>query len=275
MRQINRKDGYRQGDYYLKKVAVMLKEIAVDSIVSRFGGDEFVCYVPNLTETSQIEDRMDDFMKELYLCRENGELQADFSVSAGITIYDRKGVELPQLLMEADKALYHVKQENKNGYYFYQQIAHLSDDVEKVDWNRVFTTLQKHIASGQETENPEKDLVRIYDVMHAATEEDSKDVRLIMFTAKLEDENSMSIEERDEVMQMIEYAIANALQEENVITKYSSVQRIIMLNGEQGEKIQEITQNILTSFYKMYDKKNVELYYDIAGMDSGTSPRLE
>lgn len=275
MRQINRKDGYRQGDYYLKKVADMLKEVAVDSIVSRFGGDEFVCYVPNLTETSQIEERMDDFMKELYLCREKGELQEDFSVSAGITIYDRKGVELPQLLMEADKALYHVKQENKNGYYFYQQIAHLSDDVEKVDWNRVFATLQKHINSGQGTENPEKDLVRIYDVMHAATEEDSRDVRLIMFTAKLEDEKSMSIEERDDVMQMIEYAIANTLQEENVITKYSSVQRIIMLNGEQDEKIQEITQNILTNFYKMYDKKNVELYYDIAGMDSGTNPRIE
>jgi hypothetical protein len=193
---------------------------------------------------------MDDFMRRIHEYTDVEGILSDFSVSAGITIHDNQGTKLQHLMMQADKALYHVKQSKRNTYYFYSQVADWNDDITKVDWNKVMLVSR------------ERDMIDMHNVNH-----NEKHSRLVMFTAKIENENSMTIEEREDVMRIIEYAIFNTLKNDNSITKYSSVQRIVMISGEQCDTIKKITEMILFQFYKMYDKNDVELYYDIANVD--------
>jgi diguanylate cyclase (GGDEF)-like protein len=263
MRQLNRKYGFRRGDSWLKMIVEIVREISSDIIVSRFGGDEFLCFVPNVTEDEKIREMMDDFMKEVEHCANTEGMFAEFSVSVGITVYHGGDVNLHQLLMEADKALYHVKQETKNGYYFYEQVAEWSDDVTKVDWNQVLDVLHR-LGTEQDEKNTQQGLVHVYDTLTGANEKTTSDVRFVMLTAREENEKQMSVEERSEVMRMMEYAIVNTLQDEKAIAQYSSVQRIIMISSDDMNHIDQMMEKVLENFYKLYDKKDVELYYDVA-----------
>jgi diguanylate cyclase (GGDEF)-like protein len=250
MRQVNRKYGFRRGDYYLKMLAKFMTKVSPEIIVSRFGGNEFLCFIPDVIDTDTIRGIMDDFMSKIQEYTDIEGILSDFSVSAGITIYDSQNVKLQHLIMEADKALYHVKQSKRNTYYFYSQVADWNDDITKVDWNKVM-----RVSRG-------RDLIDMHDAS-----KNGKHSRLVMFTAMIENENSMTIEEREDVMRIIEYAIFNTLKNDHVITKYSSVQRIVMVSGDHYDAIKKLTELILIHFYKMYDKNDVELYYDIANAD--------
>jgi diguanylate cyclase (GGDEF)-like protein len=250
MRQVNRKYGFRRGDYYLKMLAKFMTKVSPEIIVSRFGGNEFLCFIPDVIDTDTIRGIMDGFMSQIQEYTDIEGILSDFSVSAGITIYDSQNVKLQHLMMEADKALYHVKQSKRNTYYFYSQVADWNDDITKVDWNKVM-----RVSRG-------RDLIDMHDAS-----KNGKHSRLVMFTAMIENENSMTIEEREDVMRIIEYAIFNTLKNDHVITKYSSVQRVVMVSGDHYDAIKKLTELILIHFYKMYDKNDVELYYDIANAD--------
>ena len=200
------------------------------------------------------------------LCRykETDELLSSLSISIGITIYEKGKQELQQLLVEADKAMYHVKQEEKDGYYFYRMDEDAQEYISKVDLSNLIQAIRRKDSFSNETVLAHKEFFRVYDFILDVVSGSGRNIQLILFTAKLADENSMSVEEREDVMRIIECAIIDTLKDENAVTKYSSVQRIVMMMGEETENLSEVTNAIVKDFYRMYDKKDVELCYDIA-----------
>lgn len=236
MRVINRRYGFVRGDFYLQTIADILRELSTEVLVSRFGGDEFVCFLPGITDNSQIEELLNDFMKEITLKKEADKQLYGLSVSIGVTVCTNPRLKLPDYLQQADKALYHVKQEHKNGYYFYQQVKGRPDDFSKVDIHNLKNLLQ---------------------------DSDQK-IHAILFTIQPENENNMLVEERDKVMHLMECAIINTLQDENAVKKYSSVQCVVMFSDDTEQNVKKVTDAIVREFYKMYDKKDIELHYDYA-----------
>lgn len=264
MRRVNQRYGFRRGDYYLQIVAKLLKEFAKDIIVSRFSGDEFLCFIPGMTDKEAIRGKMDDFVKEIHQYKETDELLSSLSISIGITFYEQGKKDLQQLLVEADKAMYHVKQEEKDGYYFYHMDEDVQEYISKVDLSNLIQAIRRKDSFSNETVLAHKEFFRVYDFILDVVKGSGKNIQLILFTAKPADESSMSVEEREDVMRIIECAIINTLKDENAVTKYSSVQRIVMMMGEETENLSEVTNAIVRDFYRMYDKKDVELCYDIA-----------
>lgn len=243
MRSINRHYGFVIGDYCLQAVAEVLKEMDTDVIVSRFGGDEFMCFLPGITDQEQIVERMDDVMNEIRMRGQTDEKLSRLSVSAGITICDQNGMELSDYLMQADKALYHVKQKTKNGYYFYQQVVERSDnpDITRVDMEHLKTLMW----------------------------DSDQDAHIVLFTIWPVNEASMRVEDRDEVMRLMECAIAKTLKDDRAVQNYSSVQKVIILSGD-SRQVAGTTDSIMREFYKMYDKKDVELSYSFVNFDDIT-----
>lgn len=264
MRRVNQRYGFRRGDYYLQTVAKLLKEFAENIIVSRFSGDEFLCFMPDVTDREAIRGKMDDFVEKVHRYKETDELLSSLSISIGITIYEKGKQELQQLLVEADKAMYHVKQEEKDGYYFYRMDEDAQEYISKVDLSNLIQAIRRKDSFSNETVLAHKEFFRVYDFILDVVSGSGRNIQLILFTAKLADENSMSVEEREDVMRIIECAIIDTLKDENAVTKYSSVQRIVMMMGEETENLSEVTNAIVKDFYRMYDKKDVELCYDIA-----------
>lgn len=124
--------GHSYGDKVLIKVAEELNNCKDEKIfVSRFGGDEFFILFEGEEDIVKIENYVKN-IKDIFrnkLLVENEEIYV--SCSIGITLYPRDSREVSQLLMNADMAMYKVKNTGKNNYMFFneQMIEKLKEQI--------------------------------------------------------------------------------------------------------------------------------------------------
>lgn len=129
---INDTLGHGYGDKVLKKIAEELKNIKNEKIfVSRFGGDEFFVLIEGETDITQIENFakqiINIFRNKLIIEKE----EIYLSCSMGVTLYPFDSNEVSQLLMNADMAMYKVKNAEKNNYVFFSEemIENLQEQI--------------------------------------------------------------------------------------------------------------------------------------------------
>lgn len=120
-KEINDTLGHIYGDRILEKVAEELRKLKDENLfVSRFGGDEFLI----LVEEKDIA-KIEDYAKKIVNIFRNklkiGNDQIHISSSIGITLYPSDSNEVNQLIMNADMAMYKVKNTGKNGYIFFEK----------------------------------------------------------------------------------------------------------------------------------------------------------
>ena len=110
--------GHSTGDEILKKVADRLKRaFRIIDYVCRIGGDEFAIIMVEMTSDLKytIEEKVDWINQEL---ADTGDGLPAVSLSVGVAFTDRENPG-PSIFNDADKALYHVKENGRNGYGFY------------------------------------------------------------------------------------------------------------------------------------------------------------
>lgn len=117
-KSVNDTYGHAVGDEILKKVAGQLKTAfrSVD-YVCRIGGDEFAVVMVEMTSDLKytIEDKI-KYVNEILPKEENG-IPA-VSLSVGVAFSDRENPG-KSIFTDADKALYHIKENGRNGCGFY------------------------------------------------------------------------------------------------------------------------------------------------------------
>ncbi|MGY2737244.1 diguanylate cyclase domain-containing protein [Sphingomonas sp. UYP23] len=123
---INDLHGHPAGDAVLREVADrLLATVRTGDTVSRLGGDEFIVLQTMIAQKSEAEMLARRIVKKLsapYLF-EGKELR--ISVSVGIAIAPRDGIDLERLITCADTALYLAKARGKGQLSFFD--AHLSE----------------------------------------------------------------------------------------------------------------------------------------------------
>jgi diguanylate cyclase (GGDEF)-like protein len=116
-KNVNDTMGHEGGDELIKNIAkVLFENVRKSDTVSRFGGDEFLIMVNNLSKPEDIVKVADDIMS---LFSRNFKInQQDFFVtaSAGIALYPMDGEETETLVKNADIAMYTAKAKGKNQY---------------------------------------------------------------------------------------------------------------------------------------------------------------
>lgn len=109
--------GHSSGDYLLKQVSDGLSQmVRKTDTVSRFGGDEFMIMLNNITDHNDILNIADKLMS-LFIKPFNISGQ-EFLItsSAGISIYPIDGEDAETLIKNADTAMYRAKKKGKNQY---------------------------------------------------------------------------------------------------------------------------------------------------------------
>lgn len=108
--------GHSNGDLCLKHCARTMKKcFPEDSILGRYGGDEFVVCLKGATQ-EETYAYMQEFQSWLTpLTLSTGEV-AELSVSAGGAAYPDQGKDFVSLCRSADAALYEVKQNGKGDF---------------------------------------------------------------------------------------------------------------------------------------------------------------
>ena len=120
---INDNLGHMAGDEVLKDTANKICDIfnSTDAIISRFGGDEFCVFTPNIS-TSLIKEKIDRLCNNLnttYIG--NNDTKILVSASIGIAFYPKHGTTLESLIEKSDIALYKSKENGKNQFTIYSK----------------------------------------------------------------------------------------------------------------------------------------------------------
>jgi diguanylate cyclase (GGDEF)-like protein/PAS domain S-box-containing protein len=113
--------GHNNGDQILIEVGKRLLSInSPEFSVYRHGGDEFIIVLPstNLEASSKVATQIIDLFKEPFSINDN---LYYVSISIGISIYPDDCMDEDTLIMNADKALYVVKQRSRAQYQHYHK----------------------------------------------------------------------------------------------------------------------------------------------------------
>lgn len=120
-KQVNDLLGHAYGDSVLKKASECLHVVFRDTdILSRFGGDEFVLFLPGMGDRNVVEARVQTLMAMLEMHMTRSERNVMITASVGIALYPQDAGSYDELFQKADEALYCSKRNGKHCYTFYQ-----------------------------------------------------------------------------------------------------------------------------------------------------------
>jgi len=112
--------GHLFGDEVLKEVADRMRRLFTkDSFVGRIGGDEFLVYVKDVTDVTDIVRRMNELRSSIADITLGQKSHFRITLSIGISLYPDMGTDFDTLFKAADMALYSIKKRGKNSYAFY------------------------------------------------------------------------------------------------------------------------------------------------------------
>lgn len=121
-KQVNDTLGHEGGDILLKQVSDYFKEcVPQKGIVARLAGDEFVILLDqaNSEECKTIAKKIIERLSSSITILGK---KVRVTSSIGIAIYPQNGNDATELVNNADKAMYHAKQQGKNNYYLYEPL---------------------------------------------------------------------------------------------------------------------------------------------------------
>lgn len=122
-KQINDNFGHDVGDRTLVAFANILKELfGKDSVIARYGGDEFVLLVQQYESEAALNERLRGFLKRLSEVKllEYDDERYSLHYSAGIVACPEYGQHFEELVKFADIALYETKEAGRNGFRWYK-----------------------------------------------------------------------------------------------------------------------------------------------------------
>ncbi|MFN2408894.1 MAG: putative bifunctional diguanylate cyclase/phosphodiesterase [Halomonas sp.] len=119
---INDTLGHEVGDFVLMEVARRLEdELRSWDIVARFGGDEFVVLLPDLADPNDVIQVVERILKRLATpyWQQGSELR--ITASIGVAISDGNLSDPPQLIQQADLAMFKAKRRGRNTCHWYTE----------------------------------------------------------------------------------------------------------------------------------------------------------
>jgi diguanylate cyclase (GGDEF)-like protein len=121
-KEVNDHFGHLFGDAVIADLAHCIKKAFRKSdIVGRIGGDEFIVLFKNVTGKAPIQKKAADLIKLLQRKYASHKITYEVSASIGIVLSPLYGTNFNDLFRKADHALYHVKENGKNNFYFYHE----------------------------------------------------------------------------------------------------------------------------------------------------------
>lgn len=122
-KKINDTYGHAVGDDVLHEFGDCIRRVFRHTdILGRFGGDEFIIFLPNPIDDEVVSTRAQELLD---LMNENIKIDddsIDFHASIGIAKCPSNGATYEDVMAKADQALYYSKKNGKNMYMYYDNL---------------------------------------------------------------------------------------------------------------------------------------------------------
>ncbi len=118
---INDSLGHQAGDSLLREIGLrLLDNVRASDTVARLSGDEFTVVLSDITQVAHIEAITEKLTRVISQPLEIDGQAVRISASIGITIFPfSDGIDVYELLQQADSAMYQAKRTGKNQHRFY------------------------------------------------------------------------------------------------------------------------------------------------------------
>lgn len=114
---VNDQLGHAMGDLAIRQCTRKLQTLFANlDYISRFGGDEFCIFLPNIPRRV-LEDKLAFTCGHLMETYTEGDVSVTVTASIGCAYVDCETISYQRLAQAADEALYEVKNSGKNGYH--------------------------------------------------------------------------------------------------------------------------------------------------------------
>ncbi len=117
---VNDTYGHQAGDEILVEIGHMLLDLFRSSdLISRFGGDEFIVFMPMMDNRKILEQKAQQILDGVSEIRIQEDAEYRAHICIGIAAYPHDGGSYEELFKNADEAMYRVKKNGKDGYGFF------------------------------------------------------------------------------------------------------------------------------------------------------------
>ena len=118
--RVNNCFGHKVGDALIRQVAERLQEcVPEDGMVARLGSDEFAVFLGNIAGDDQARVAAEQIRQAFAQPFVQGKLEFHISLSIGIAASSRDGQDVPELLINAETAMFQAKTLGGNNYQTY------------------------------------------------------------------------------------------------------------------------------------------------------------
>ena len=266
LKQINDIYGHKAGDRALKVFGSILASQKADAAACRLGGDEFLLFVPDISRDASAQLVKNIFAQFQAAKASDLEIRGA-AMSAGLCMTHR-GQAFADCYVKADKALYYVKQNGKENFFFYQQMEqeNLAQGGTSKDLATVAKALQESGTYSGALDLDYRDIAKLYAYMNQLSQRYAYHCYLVMVTMSTTPDAVMYIENIEQALSCMEQAIRRKIRAVDICTRNSSMQYLIILFESEEKQIPPIMERIFAQYYRLYGKGNFYPKYEYLPM---------
>jgi len=266
LKKINDVYGHKAGDRALRLVGAMLTECMENAVVCRLGGDEFLFYLPEVSE-AEMNTRVRSLFDSFRAAKNAAAETSAASLSCGLCMC-RQGDNFEEYYIKADKALYYVKQNGKNSYRFYEELEEQQPDAQarKNDLEVIAGALLESGSYTGALDLDYREFARLYQYVSSLGERYWHRCYLVLVTMDAKSDQTMYIDHIDKAMECMEKAIRQNIRKNDICTRYSSLQHLIILVEAEESYIPDILQRIFMNYYDAYGRNDFLPQYEYRKM---------
>lgn len=272
LKKINDIYGHTAGDRALKLLGNMLTHYTENGIACRLGGDEFLLFMPDVTHDS-VSEKLKKLFQEFHsLVKDDVEIQCA-TLSAGLCMCTSED-SFEDCYLKADKALYYVKQNGKNQFFFYQQMERKDISISSVgkDLNLIADSLRQSGSYHGALDLNYRDFARHYEYLSQLVIRSQCHCYLVMVTMTTASGTLPDIEAIEQALEYMEQSIRQKIRRVDICTRYSSMQYLIILFEPIETKIPNIMERIFLQYYRLCTDHDFRPTYEYISM-SGKAPK--
>ena len=259
LKKINDTNGHEAGDRLLRLVGDTLTENFEDDICCRLGGDEFLIFMC-LESPEEAEEKIKKLTDDFEEKKTKDPRLTAASLSAGMVMSSPSDT-YTRVFNKADKALYHIKQNGKNGYSFYDETDHGAE--ENMDIGALVTGIRNSGnykgAMGVEY----REFTRLYEFIANLEKRFAYPFKLLIISLDAAGDD-VSVDELEKAMYFLEQSIRQTIRDVDIMTRYGRQHVLVIMIGTDTAGVQTAVDRIFRGYYKMNGSGTFSPSYSIA-----------
>lgn len=262
LKHVNDHYGHIAGDSSLKCIAdILISAGGEDGLTCRLGGDEFTLFFFNEMSREEIERIAADIRERYYDISHRTEYMQGTSISIGIAVAGVDGESYQELYNAADKALYLSKRRGKNCSSFFEDSKEDTgtDHRMVVDIHKLEQLMQERKCAPGIYQVEYTEFQRIYNFVSRCVERTGQNAELLLISLHSRHAQWDFPEALEMEMENMEKAIIQSLRRNDVCTRYSSSQLLLVLVDISEKDTDSVVNRIRRHYHAIQNYPQYEM----------------